>query len=67
MSSGNYAGAAGFNNTEKPNGVAECDHLPEPGGPGVYLAGLCCTCGRATTERDVDGLARHVLIVRGAA
>jgi len=35
--------------------------MPEPRGPDVFFAGLCCTCGRATTERDDDGLPRHRL------
>ena len=60
MGSGNYAGAAGFNNTEKPNTVAECVHRAEPRGPGVFLAGLCVVCGRATVYRRADGLPRHL-------
>jgi len=61
VSSGNYAGRAGFNNTEKPNTEPACDSLPEPRGPGVFFAGLCVACGRATTERDDNGRPRHRL------
>jgi len=43
------------------HGRPECDSMPEPRGPDVFFAGLCCTCGRATTERDDDGLPRHRL------
>ncbi len=39
--------------------TAACDEASEPRGPGVYLAGLCLACGRATTERGEDGLPRH--------
>ena len=54
MSSGNHAS------------VAECDHDPEPRGPGVHFAGLCVACGRATTHRDQTGLPRHDTIEEAA-
>jgi len=64
VSSGNYAGAAGWNNTGKPGQVPVCAQAdPEPRGPGVFFAGLCCTCGQATTGRDREGLPRHAQII----
>ena len=60
MSSGNYAGPAGFNESGKPNEVGACATVAaEPRGPGVFLSGLCVSCGRATVSRDADGLPRH--------
>ena len=46
---------------EMSHGRSACDSMPEPRGPGVFLSGLCVACGRATTERDDDGLPRHRL------
>ena len=59
MGSGNYASPAGWNNTGKPTTVAECDHAAEPRGAGVFYAGLCVDCGRATIHRGADGEPRH--------
>ena len=59
VSSGNYASKAGWNNTGKPNDAKACDTPPEPRGPGVFAAGLCCTCGRLTVHRDDRGMPRH--------
>jgi len=72
MSSGNYASAAGWNHTGKPNDIhaatAACWQADEPRGRGVYLAGLCVVCGRATTRRNRDGQPQHhQLIPAGAA
>ena len=60
MSSGNYAGAAGWNNTGKPNQAGVCASAAwEPRGPGVRESGLCVVCGCLTACRGVDGLWRH--------
>lgn len=60
MSSGNHAGPAGFNESGKPNDRSACTSMTsEPRGPGFRLAGLCATCGKTTTQRGTDGLARH--------
>jgi hypothetical protein len=60
MSSGNHASKAGFNTSGAPGGPAACATADsEPRGAGVLLAGLCCTCGRATIHRDGAGQPRH--------
>lgn len=62
VSSGSYTSPGlGFCNTGKPNAtVRACaSRSGEPRGPGIYLAGLCCTCGTATTQRDAAGMPRH--------
>lgn len=56
MSSGSYAGPAGFRIDQKPNGCAPCPSgRYEPRGPAVHFTGCCRICGRATTHRDADG------------
>lgn len=61
MSSGSYATKVGFREDFKPNrAVPTCPAAgDEPRGPAELLAGLCCTCGTATTRRDPDGHPRH--------
>jgi hypothetical protein len=62
MSSGNFAGKAGFNQTGAPGGPAPCASAAgEPRGAALQLSGLCVTCGRATLYRDGEGLPRHRL------
>ena len=56
MSSGTYAGPAGFRIDQKPNGTAPCPAARyEDRGPGILLAGCCRICGRATTHADNQG------------
>lgn len=61
MSSGSYATKVGFREDFKPNrAVPTCPAAgDEPRGPAELLAGLCCTCGTATTRRDAAGMPRH--------
>jgi hypothetical protein len=66
MSSGNHGQRIGFNESGKPNVPPACESAIEPRGPGVFLAGLCAACGRATTSRDADGLPRHAAAPGGA-
>lgn len=58
MSSGSYAGKAGFNMSGKPTEIPRCPTAADDP-PAPYLAGLCVTCGRATTRRDEAGMPRH--------
>lgn len=61
MSSGSYAGRAGFREDHKPGDVPVCPGAAgEPRGPGLLLAGLCCACGRTTVYRDEAGHPRHL-------
>lgn len=63
MSSGSYQTRAGFREDLKPNGVGPCPTARyEARGPGVLFAGLCASCGRATSQRGGDGLPRHEVI-----
>jgi hypothetical protein len=64
VSSGNHAGKVGFNLSGKPAGIPVCaTAADEPRDPGGFWAGLCGTCGRATTRRDADGYPRHAHVV----
>jgi hypothetical protein len=60
MSSGNHGQRVGFNMSGWPAPIPACPTAAtEPREPGLFLAGLCATCGRATTRRDAAGLPRH--------
>lgn len=60
MSSGSYAGPAGFNSSGWPAQPSACLTADsEPRGPGVYLAGLCVRCGRGTVHRNDAGHPQH--------
>jgi hypothetical protein len=60
MSSGSFAGPAGFRTDKKPGGVPACPGWDrEPRGPGLLLAGACVACGRSTICRDDAGMPRH--------
>jgi hypothetical protein len=59
VSSGSHGQRVGFNESGGPSVRPACVSAPEPRGPGVFFAGLCAVCGRATTQRDAAGLPRH--------
>lgn len=61
MPSGSYATKAGFREDFKPTRTVATrpSAASEPRGPRHLLAGLCCTCGTATTQRDGQGHPRH--------
>ncbi len=65
MSSGNFAGPAGFNNIGKPaDNHRACPYAYlEPRGPGVFFTGTCWLCGVSTTSRDGDGRPRHLQVI----
>lgn len=63
MASGNHAGPSGFNESGKPGTIPACaTAADELRGPGLLLAGLCVTCGRASVARDMDGYPRHLAV-----
>jgi hypothetical protein len=60
MSSGNHGQRLGYNPSGGPSPIPACQTAAaEPRGSGLFLAGLCVACGRATTRRDAAGLPRH--------
>jgi hypothetical protein len=68
MSSGNHGQRVGFNESGKPRETSACatfagedrTRAAGPSGLGVFWAGLCVTCGRATKHADASGLPRHL-------